>query len=1045
MVEKQNIINPENNSSVSPDEMITPENSIAIANAVEEDPNFQVVVDDMAAEGRRKNETILTSRESLHAETVKKLERRILAERNALEGADINIEERENSKIWWDMGTDHNESLDAAIEAENLDREQIQKRLDEYQALLAQAQENYKKTQDDQKLGDEAVKAGDYQKAQEFYNQAARWISHQNQEIQDKIGESAQLAEDTVAQAELWKEIAWGVRTTAIVVGATLAAIPSGWTSLAGLWSALAVGTTAWALGQAAEQGWEVYFNNKDGTEAFIDGAKGTWQAALDSALAAVGMGTGLKVAGMAGKGILSTGAIAGWVNTATQSAARTGIDVSQKTATFIAENWDKVKDLSASEIANVYAAHMAEQGLAPGDIAKNFAFDVATWALGWGIWAKFGPLQEATKWAIKQLGLQASEVWSDAALAVLSAHARNYMDNGTWDASPEEIQKELANALTGSLTGKYAAARKSMSQARWSNIEPPSATTEEVTPDNPRTVVPDKIFDTGNPEELTTGNLRPRIQETIRNAGDEDAQNTKRMEVAEEIIQQLTWRREQLTPVEQKVILDAHDVKPSGTGGKYTAADIAKKTRILAQAFPWNENKSIREAFIRNGIAGTPEAMVADYQVLDASGKVWIPLDGHESRVDIGGRKSHVKFDQKTGEFQITWDNGRTAIIPKGKTSISHESLKAILWDVPQGTTLAFDWKPDWKTVTIRKVDWRKGVWDVTTSSSEKIWVRSPIRRNTQLMDPEIVPRDMPIAIVGDTHGSYEGYLKNLQSLWVVDSSGNFTGTTERIVLVGDILGDRNTGGVPTYQHIDKLRAQGADIHVLAGNHEDFVIGYLTDWDHGGGSAFANALVNNQWKWLLEFWKFANPDLVSLGRDFPSESEILSAMRNRPDGMKVLESMCQLKLCEQIDDSLYVHTDPTEPMMDMVQRYWADRINQIFQQNMRANLIEWRTINTTPSFQELREVFLHTNNWRDDHRTGSPLVPPMTPNQGVSLRNRWVNTIIHGHTDHQGQGYDVGWVMTYSVDNGAFKKWVDDGRRAVALLWQDGRLRGSR
>jgi hypothetical protein len=174
MVEKQNIINPENNSSVSPDEMITPENSIAIANAVEEDPNFQVVVDDMAAEGRRKNETILTSRESLHAETVKKLERRILAERNALEGADINIEERENSKIWWDMGTDHNESLDAAIEAENLDREQIQKRLDEYQALLAQAQENYKKTQDDQKLGDEAVKAGDYQKAQEFYNQAAR-------------------------------------------------------------------------------------------------------------------------------------------------------------------------------------------------------------------------------------------------------------------------------------------------------------------------------------------------------------------------------------------------------------------------------------------------------------------------------------------------------------------------------------------------------------------------------------------------------------------------------------------------------------------------------------------------------------------------------------------------------------------------------------------------------------------------------------------------------------------------------------------------------
>ncbi len=708
MVEKQNIINPENNSSVSPDEMITPENSIAIANAVEEDPNFQVVVDDMAAEGRRKNETILTSRESLHAETVKKLERRILAERNALEGADINIEERENSKIWWDMGTDHNESLDAAIEAENLDREQIQKRLDEYQALLAQAQENYKKTQDDQKLGDEAVKAGDYQKAQEFYNQAARWISHQNQEIQDKIGESAQLAEDTVAQAELWKEIAWGVRTTAIVVGATLAAIPSGWTSLAGLWSALAVGTTAWALGQAAEQGWEVYFNNKDGTEAFIDGAKGTWQAALDSALAAVGMGTGLKVAGMAGKGILSTGAIAGWVNTATQSAARTGIDVSQKTATFIAENWDKVKDLSASEIANVYAAHMAEQGLAPGDIAKNFAFDVATWALGWGIWAKFGPLQEATKWAIKQLGLQASEVWSDAALAVLSAHARNYMDNGTWDASPEEIQKELANALTGSLTGKYAAARKSMSQARWSNIEPPSATTEEVTPDNPRTVVPDKIFDTGNPEELTTGNLRPRIQETIKNAGDEGAQNTKRVEIAEEMIQQLRWRKDKLTRTEHDAILDAHEIKPSGADGEYTPADIAKKTRMLAEAFPWNENKWVREALIRNGIAGTAEAMVSTniFRAFDTKGKIWISLDGVKADITVGGKESLLYFDPKTQSLKLFWPIQGT-IIKRWQTFIDNETLKSMYWEsIPANMTVRLDWNPDWQTVVLRKIE---------------------------------------------------------------------------------------------------------------------------------------------------------------------------------------------------------------------------------------------------------------------------------------------------------------------------------------------------
>lgn len=58
--------------------------------------------------------------------------------------------------------------------------------------------------------------------------------------------------------------------------------------------------------------------------------------------------------------------------------------------------------------------------------------------------------LSKSNKVRNKQLGLQASEVWSDAALAVLSLPVMlNYMDNGTWDASPEEIQ-ELVNAFHG-------------------------------------------------------------------------------------------------------------------------------------------------------------------------------------------------------------------------------------------------------------------------------------------------------------------------------------------------------------------------------------------------------------------------------------------------------------------------------------------------------------------------------------------------------------------------------------------------------------------
>lgn len=772
MVEKQEN-NWEQSSPALVPENINPENSGDIAEVAEKDPRFKEEVDGMVAESRKKNETIITNRDTLHAETVKKLERRILAERNALEGTQINIEERENSKIWWDMGTDHNESLDAAIEAENLDREEIQKRLDEYQALLAQAQESYKKTQDDQRLGDEAVKAGDYQKAQELYNRAALWISHQNQEIHEKIGESTQLAEDTVAQAELGKEVAGGIRTTAIVVGATLAVPLSGWASLAALWNAVAIGTTAWALGQITEQSWEVIFNDKDWSEAFIDGSKGTWQAALDSALAGTGMMSGLKVAGIAGKawyGALSTGMIAGWVNTATQSATRTGLDVSQKTATFFVENWDKIKDLSASEVANVYAEHMAAQWLTPDQIAKNFAFDVATWALGWGVWAKFGPLQEATKWVIKQLGLQASEVWSDAALAVVSAHARNYMNNGTWDASPEEIQKELVNALTGSMTGKYGEARRKMSQSRGGNTEEPSLA-EEITPDNSGSAALDKIFDTGKPEELTTGDLRPKIQEIIRNAGDEWAQDTKRVEIAEEMIQQLRWRGEQLTPTEQKAILDAHDIKPTGADGKYTAADIAKKTRMLAEAFPWSENKSIREALIRNGVCGeVPKnktiqvdgkshldmnLFFAEYPggnvTLKMKWKKWEEFTYHITKTPDGDYTLQ-KNDETPTTVSLDLTLYRWKILDPDLYGDSVEWITATMWDEAE-TPFRTN-----KHSTLGLLGWKELGWNETEI-------------------PPINSSDAPLEIEFEINSNTEGHTGRIQAQWSISPVTHFKG----------------------------------------------------------------------------------------------------------------------------------------------------------------------------------------------------------------------------------------------------------------------------
>lgn len=88
--------------------------------------------------------------------------------------------------------------------------------------------------------------------------------------------------------------------------------------------------------------------------------------------------------------------------------------------------------------------------------------------------------------------------------------------------------------------------------------------------------------------------------------------------------------------------------------------------------------------------------------------------------------------------------------------------------------------------------------------------------------------------------------------------------------------------------------------------------------------------------------------------------------MRKDPRGRIVLEEMTKMKLVEQIDDTLYVHTDPNKAMTDHFVRYddGADGINALFQKNLRARLIDDvhpRMLDT--EFYQLRRDFLSTEN----------------------------------------------------------------------------------
>jgi uncharacterized protein YciU (UPF0263 family) len=109
----------------------------------------------------------------------------------------------------------------------------------------------------------------------------------------------------------------------------------------------------------------------------------------------------------------------------------------------------------------------------------------------------------------------------------------------------------------------------------------------------------------------------------------------------------------------------------------------------------------------------------------------------------------------------------------------------------------------------------------------------------------------------------------------------------------------------------------------------------------------------------LLEFGEFVDPHLTdSVSRfttttradamntsqavyDMAPADNILHSMRGSERGRVVLEEMSQMQLAEQIDDTLYVHTDPNHSMMRGIINGGVDNVNEVFQTNMRRRLLD--------------------------------------------------------------------------------------------------------
>jgi hypothetical protein len=162
--------------------------------------------------------------------------------------------------------------------------------------------------------------------------------------------------------------------------------------------------------------------------------------------------------------------------------------------------------------------------------------------------------------------------------------------------------------------------------------------------------------------------------------------------------------------------------------------------------------------------------------------------------------------------------------------------------------------------------------------------------------------------------------------------------------------------------------------------------------------------------------------------------------MKKEEGGKQLLEQMAGMKLAEYIDDTLFVHTDPTPEMLALLESYGnnvgaaVDRLNADFQAGMRFHLLGEGT--APANYEIIKDAFTNTGN-----RTSKGPSPYSQMDFG-KLKAKGVNRIIHGHSSdaanvvHKRNGVEI-----TSVDYDAGKKGHNMDDRSVGKIGLDGKL----
>lgn len=315
---------------------------------------------------------------------------------------------------------------------------------------------------------------------------------------------------------------------------------------------------------------------------------------------------------------------------------------------------------------------------------------------------------------------------------------------------------------------------------------------------------------------------------------------------------------------------------------------------------------------------------------------------------------------------------------------------------------------------------------------------------------------------VIGDLHGSYFAFSENLKHCGITKLGEDLSKNNSLLIFLGDILADRHPQSIEIIKEIMDSRTEGMDDNIVAlvGNHDAFVAKYLLCRKRNDIIDLMNRCImpNGQGLGITELSLFVNKgidftNITDIGEVYKilinKKDEILEGMRKSELGRKVLQFICTSKILYLKDDTLFLHTNPTQKMMDWLLQFMKknglntleeaiNEINSLYQTVLNEILINEKKPeeidkNVYKKFEDIFEIFLHTEN----------RITFNNPAIAENLRELGVNAIIHGHTgdDNSRVQEIIKGFLVLSVDFKFGQTGHDNGKRSTAIIKKDGSI----